>query len=239
MHNSLASTLVGLAALMLSAGAAADDCVAPGAWAVPIADGARPIAADRLFAQLSQRRVVLLGEMHDNADHHRWQLHTLSGLAALHPRLVIALEMFPHRVQPVLDQWVAGELSEEQFLAKSEWRTVWGQEPALYTPIFQFARMHRIALLAVNVDRALTRKVGEQGWAAIAAPEREGIGDPTPATPAYLDMLYESYRQHGRAAPARDDPRFQHFVDSMLLWDRTMAQGIAEALARSPDAIVV
>ena len=229
---------IAIAAVALDA-AAEDNCVATGAWAVPVEATAKPISADHLFAQLSRRRVVLLGEVHDNADHHRWQLHTLAGLYALHPRLIIALEMFPHRLQSVLDQWVTGQLTEEQFLARSEWRTVWGHDAGLYMPIFQFARMHRVPMIALNVDRNLARKVGEQGWAAIAPREREGVTDPAPAPSAYADMLYESYRQHGQESKDRSDPAFRHFVDTMLLWDRTMAQGIAEAAARSPDAIVV
>jgi hypothetical protein len=106
-------------------------------------------------------------------------------------------------------------------------------------PIFQFARMHKVPMLAINVDRSLVRKVGEQGWSAIAPNEREGISNPAPAPGPYLDMLYESYRQHGSEPKQRSDPAFQRFVDSMLLWDRTMAQGIAEAAARSADADVV
>jgi uncharacterized iron-regulated protein len=219
--------------------AAADGCVAPGQWAVPAQARAQPIAVDRLFIELSQRRAVLLGEVHDNADHHRWQLHTLAALHALHPRLAIGLEMFPHRLQSVLDEWVAGKLSEEQFLTQTQFRTLWGQEPGLYMPIFQFARMHRLPLIALNVERSLVRKVGEQGWAAIDPKEREGIGDPSAAPPAYIDMLYESYRQHGRETVERSQPAFHHFVDSMLLWDRSMAQGIAEAVKRTPGILVV
>jgi len=229
---------VALAACALQAGAA-DRCVAPGQWAAPVDARARPISPDRLFAQLSQRRVVLLGETHDDADHHRWQLHTIAGLHALHPQLAIALEMFPHSAQKVLDQWVAGELSEEQLLTRTQWRTVWGHDAGLYLPIFHFARMHRLRLIALNVERTLSRKVGEQGWAAIPPQEREGVSDPAPAPSAYTDMLYESFRQHGRTARKRDDPAFMHFVDSMLLWDRTMAQGIAEVFGREPGTIVV
>lgn len=229
-------------ACLLTAGlvvpAAADECVAPGQWAIPSEGKARAIASDRLFAQLSQRRAVLLGETHDDADDHRWQLHTIAGLHALHPQLALALEMLPHRAQPILDQWVAGELTEEQFLTRTQWRTVWGHDAGLYMPIFQFARLHRVRMIALNIDRNLSRKVNEQGWAAIASSEREGVSDPAPASPAYNDMLFESFKQHGRQA-ARTDPAFKRFVDGMLLWDRTMAQGIAEATAREPGTLVV
>jgi len=238
MHVLARICCIALAALSLET-SAAGRCVAPGQWAVPADAQVRPIAVDRVFVQLSQRHVVLLGETHDDPDHHRWQLHTLAGLHALHPRLIIAVEMFPHRAQKALDQWVAGELTEEQLLTHTEWRTVWGHDAALYMPIFEFARMHRLPLIALNVERSLSRKVGELGWAAIPSQEREGVSNPAPAPPAYLDMLFESYQQHGHPSPKRDDPAFARFVDGMLLWDRAMAQGIADASARAPDAIVV
>ena len=238
MHALARICCIALAALSLET-SAAGRCVAPGQWAAPAEGQARPIADDRVFAQLSQRRVVLLGETHDDANHHRWQLHTLAGLHALHPRLIVALEMFPHRAQKALDQWVAGELTEEQFLTRTEWRTVWGHDAALYMPIFEFARMHRVPLVALNVERSLSRKVAELGWAAIPPQEREGVSNPAPAPPGYLDTLFESYQQHGHQSPKRDDPAFARFVDGMLLWDRAMAQGIADASAHGSDAIVV
>ena len=225
-------------------------CLAPGEWAIPHAGTATAEPADQVFARLARQQVVLLGESHDDAEHHRWQLHVLAGLYALHPRLVLGLEMFPRRVQPVLDQWVAGQLSDEQFLLRSEWFTVWGFEPEPYMPIFQFARMHRIPMVALNVDRSLVSKVGEEGWNAIPAAAREGVSDPAPARPEYLDLLYASYQEHQPGARSRSggpapptaadlaDPRFQRFVEGMLVWDRAMAQGIAERL-RGPDAPLV
>ena len=62
---------------------------------------------------------MLLGESHDSHEHHRWQLQVLTALHARHPDLVIALEMFPRRVQPALDRWVAGEIDEAEFLRAS------------------------------------------------------------------------------------------------------------------------
>ena len=69
--------------------------------------------------------MVLLGETHDNAAHHRWQLHTIAGLHALRPDLALGFEMFPRRIQPVLERWTNGALSEAAFLAEVEWERVW------------------------------------------------------------------------------------------------------------------
>jgi len=225
-------------------------CPAPGQWAIPHAGTATTEPADRILARLAHQQVVLLGESHDDAEHHRWQLHVLAGLYALHPQMVLGLEMFPRRVQPILDQWVAGQLSDEQFLVRSEWFTVWGFEPELYMAVLQFARMHRIPLAALNVDRSLVSKVGDEGWSAIPAAAREGVTDPAPARPEYLEVLYESYREHrpgaqgGSGARERPtaadlaDPKFQRFVEGMLVWDGAMAQGIADRL-RGPNPPLV
>jgi len=103
--------------------------------------------------------------------------------------------------------------------------------------------MNRVPLVAVNVDRSLTREVAEKGFTAVPAARREGIGVPAPALPAYEDMLFESWREHAPAdqadAPAsRDDAAFRHFVESQLVWDRAMAQGISDALEQHRGAVV-
>ena len=78
-----------------------------GSWIVP---GGGKNIRHRSHRRAAKRSVVLLGEMHDNPEHHRWQLQTLAALHAVRPDMVIGFEMFPRRVQKALDQWVAGEL---------------------------------------------------------------------------------------------------------------------------------
>ena len=54
-----------------------------------------------------------------------------------------------------------------------------------YMPLFQFARLNRIPMKALNVERSLVAKVGQQGWEAVPVAEREGVSDPAPASQAY------------------------------------------------------
>jgi uncharacterized iron-regulated protein len=222
-------------------------CVPVGTWRTPGENGSRETTTDVVVTRALAAGSVLLGESHDSAEHHRWQLQTLTALHARHPDLVIALEMFPRRVQGALDRWIAGELDEQAFLRESEWREVWGFDPALYLPIFHFARMNRIPLVGVNVNRSLTRAVGEKGLAAVPVSEREGVGDPAPALPAYEDMLLGSWREHLPTDAAhgsadntdRNSPEFRRFLESQLVWDRAMAEGMAAAATRNPRAVVV
>ena len=214
-------------------------CAPVGVWSVP---GGGSAAAPEILGRAAKMQVVLLGESHDNADHHRWELQTAAALAALHPKLVIGFEMFPRRVQGALDRWVAGDLTEEEFLKAADWSRVWGYDAAFYLPLFHFARLNRIPMVALNVERDFVRTVGAKGLEAVPAEDREGVSAPAPASAAYLNRLFASYKQHPDKqgpAPARTDPAFRNFVEAQQVWERAMAQALADAAARNPDALIV
>lgn len=233
-----ARVVVAAAAVVAAPAQAQSACAPVGEWTIP---GGGRVGAQEILSRAAREPVVLLGEQHDNADHHRWQLHTISGLAALHPKMVLGFEMFPRRVQPALDRWVAGELGGEEFLKASDWSSVWGYEAALYLPLFHFARLNRIPMVALNVERELVRTVGAKGLEAVPQDKREGVTNAAPASEPYVERLFAAYAEHpekGRT-PARSDPEFRRFVDAQLVWDRAMAQALAEAAARNPGALVV
>ena len=215
-------------------------CVAPGTWVRPQDGAAEALDPREWYARLAGARVVLLGEHHDSVEQHRWQLQVIAGLHALRPQLVIGLEMLPRRVQPVLDRWVAGGFdSEAEFLRAVDWDEVWRFDAARYQylPILHFARMNRVPLLALNVERTLLKRVGSEGWAAIPPAAREGVGDPARPAPAYLERLREAWRQHARSGSNEpDEPAFLRFVDGQLLWDRAMAEALAARASRDSDA---
>lgn len=230
-----------VAAVACGGGAAAaqqDACMSPGQWRVPGSGTATDAAA--VVAGARNAQFVLLGEQHDDADHHRWQLHSIAMLHAVRPQMAIGLEMLPRRMQPALDRWVAGELTEHEFLKQSDWANVWGYDAGLYLPILHFARLHRVPLIALNVERSLTREVGRRGWAAVPAERKEGVGDPAPASAAYRAMLRQWFRYHtDEAETAEDAEDFERFVEAQLTWDRAMAEALHSAARRNPKLLVV
>jgi uncharacterized iron-regulated protein len=213
-------------------------CLAAATWHLLNEDGARAVSAGDVIADMARREVVLLGERHQQAEHHRWQLQTLAALHAARPDLVIGFEAFPRRVQPVLDRWVAGELRATEFLKEADWKTVWGYPPELYLPLFHFARMNRIPMIALNVERALTRAVAAKGWDAIPPEQREGLSQPLAPAAAYREYLLGVFRRHAQGAGAEaNDRAFGYFVEAQATWDRAMAEALAQRLrgrARPP-----
>jgi uncharacterized iron-regulated protein len=216
--------------------AAMTTCVPAARWVTPVSG--RQHTTPDVIARAARSRIVLLGEHHDRSDHHRWQLQTVAALAARRPTIVLGFEMFPRRAQPVLDRWVAGEIDADTLLRDSDWEHVWGFPPALYLPLFEFARLNHVPMRAVNVDRSLVARVGREGWAAVPAAEREGVSDPAPPTPAYEATLSEVMAAHGGQGVGDETSR-RRFVEAQLTWDRALAEGLADAARANPDALVV
>ena len=209
------------------------NCLKPAGWTILDGDQLRPASTHAVLGEMVKRDVVLLGEQHDEGDDHRWQLQVLAALHAQRPNMVIGFEMFPRRAQSALDSWVAGDLTVKQFLEQSQWDSVWTLPPELYLPLFQFARINRIPMVALNVDKKLTRTTAEKGWDAIPIAEREGVGRAAPASRAYRDHLFEIYGEHSNnhgkdsAKAQKSDSAFDRFVESQTAWDRAMAEALA------------
>ena len=208
-----------------------------------------------LFDRLATQPIVLLGEVHDNQFHHQWQHSMLAALHARNPNIVVGLEMLPRRVQSVLDDWRQGKLDEAAFVEQSQWAELWGYDVNLYLPLLQFARLHRLPTIALNIDRQLVSKVGAGGWHSLDVSERMGLSDPAPASDDYRLRLGELYAYklslyaHGEQDSASEgeadleevmqSEAFSNFVDAQLTWDRAMAEALASAHRKDPDAQVV
>ncbi len=218
-------------------------CSQPGEWlipsATPTAAAAKPIPVPELLDQLARKPVVLLGEIHDCADDHHWQLSMLIALHQRHPDMAIGFEMFPRRLQPALDRWVAGQLSEDELLRQTQWDEVWGFDPQLYLPLFRFARQNHLPMLAMNVDQALVRQVRTAGWDAVPEARREGVSRPADPTPSYREELQHIFNAHPNMKDGDQTARFAHFVEAQTLWDRAMAEAITRYRQAHPQTLVV
>ena len=210
------------------------------------------VAPEQLFERVARDgRIVLLGEAHTTAAHHRWQAYMLAALHARNPDLMVGFEMMPRAAQPVLDAWSAGELTEAQLLERSDWESVWGYDSDFYLPLFHLTRLHRLPTLAMNVNRSLVSRVAREGWDAIEPEAREGVSDPASARPAYRDaladlFLYKRSMRGGSDSVDAEERRevmrgaeFKRFVEAQLTWDRAMAEVLADAHRSNPDAVVV
>jgi uncharacterized iron-regulated protein len=209
-----------------------------GVWIDP--SNARQIDEVRLMHEMAERQVVLLGETHTIAEIHRWQLHVATIIRFIRRNVAVGFEMFPRRVQPVLDEWVAGELDTQQFLDKVEWKNVWGYDPQLYLPLFHFCRQQRVPMLALNCNRPLVTRVGKDGWDAVPEEERDGLSPAAEATVAYREYLFGLGLNRAPTAPVSAmDPKLDRFIRAQQTWDRAFACNIARALVQPDPPLVI
>lgn len=194
------------------------------------------IATADVIARTHESEFVLLGEQHANAPHHRWQADTIAAIAATGRPVVIGLEQLPRAAQPVLDAYVAGTIDETTFLSQSRWVEVWRHDFNPYRPLFDLARRERIPMVALNIDRVFVRRVAREGFAAAAADGQAPVGQPAAAPEAYAEMLRQMYASHGSNAIA---PEATRFIEAQMVWDRAMAERLAQARSARPDAVIV
>lgn len=118
---------------------------------------------ESMLADLSRLDVVFVGEQHNDPNTHRLERAILEGLARRRPQMVVALEMFERDVQPALDAYLSGKMSEEEFLKVSR---PWPRYLTDYRPLVEFARAHNWPVIAANAPTHLSRQVARGGMAA-------------------------------------------------------------------------
>lgn len=190
---------------------------------------------DAVIQALADTRVVFIGEQHDRYEHHLMQLEIIRGLHRSDPRLAIGMEAFQQPFQSWLDAYVAGDIGEDELLRNTEYYTRWRYDFRLYAPILRYAREHGIPVVALNVPRELTRKVGRGGLASLTEAERLRL----PAAIDRSDTDYERHLARVFAQHRNNDQPLEYFIEVQLLWDEGMAERAAGYLEKHPEQRLV
>lgn len=118
-------------------------------YAKELAQPWRAVNKEDLYDSFAQADIVLLGDFHALQQSQRGHLRVLRDW----PKpsgLVLAVEFFQARHQKVLEDYLAGRLPEETFLAKIAWEKSWGFPWEHYKPIVEWARKNRVPLVGIN-----------------------------------------------------------------------------------------
>ena len=218
------------------AGAAAPAPAAEKAPAVIWIDGAaqKAVSTAEMLDGLKDYQVIFFGEFHDSQPIHDAELDVLKGLHDLHgEKLVLSMEMFERDVQPMMDDYLAGTLSEELFLSQSR---PWPQYRTAYKPLVDFAKSQGLPVLTSNIPRRMAAAYAKAG-------SLNGIAE---ADRPYLPKVHkagsEAYRAKFAATMAAMNDMPEAMVQPMFmaqcLKDDAMAESIAEYLDVHGDAVV-
>jgi len=185
---------------------------------------------------VSRKKIVYVGEYHDQFAHHNVELQIIKGLFRKDPKIAVGMEMFQRPFQKTLDEYVSGSIDEREFLKKSDYFKRWGFDYNLYKPILDFARAEKIPVVALNLSREITDKVAKTGMDSLTDDERKAVPEQMDFSDMeYRDRLREVFDQHGAAS----ERNFDFFQQAQILWDEGMARSIDEYLRKNPDQRMV
>jgi uncharacterized iron-regulated protein len=195
------------------------------------------VSFDQLMTDVDTAKLVFIGEAHDQIEHHQIQSRILRELSTKGKDIVLGMEMFQRRQQPILDRWTQGHLTEKEFRKQVEWDTTWGVDYQLYKPILEEAKNQHLKILALNVDRDLVSKVAQVGMAGLSPEDRSKLPEMDLSNKdhrAYIRRIYRNH--HGGQAKG-----FERFYESQVLWDEGMAETLSGFLrsAESRDKTVL
>ncbi len=186
-----------------------------------------------VLPHLRKVRLIFIGEVHDNRNHHRAQLEVVKALTESGVPVAIGLEMFSRDSQPELDRWTGGTTSESAFqkIYEDNWNLSW----SLYSDIFRYARKKRIPMVGLNVPEKITEQVARHGFSSLTPSQKNAFPDVTcKVDPAYQEFAKRAHGIHGHVGMD-----FAHFCEAQLLWDTAMAMNAIEYLESHPQVTLV
>ncbi len=199
---------------------------------------------ETMLAELARNQVVFVGEQHDDRNTHRLEVAMLEGLMRRRGQLTVSLEMFERDAQQLLSSYLAGTISEQDFLSQSR---PWPRYATDYRPIVELARAHGWPVIAANVPRRLANQVSKEGL--------DSLQKLSPADRGYVAQAIEcpsdDYRKRfvatigahpmpgaEKMSAADADAMQQRFYQAQCIKDETMAEAIAAASGPGHPLIV-
>ena len=230
----LASVVVGLVSC------AARSTVALAPWQAPLerehpltgriweVRAGRFVGADAVVARLAGARYVLLGEKHDNPDHHAIQAALVRALLATGRRPAVAFEMLTAEQAPALARHLAAAPRDAAGLADAvNWKRSGWPDFVYYQPIVQAGLDAGVPIVAANLAPATVRSVARGDAGALPSDLAARYALDRPLAPAAQARLTAEIRDShcGHLPAAR--------VDSMVLAQRTRDAAFTESLVRA------
>lgn len=182
--------------------------------------------------EMAKSRVVYIGEQHTAFSSHLNQLKIIKAMYRQNQKLAIGMEMFQQQFQKYLDDFIAGKISEKEMIVKTEYFKRWKYDYELYRPIILFAKEKRIPIVALNIDREITKKVVNGGFDSLSKEQLEVIpGSINFENSNYRDQLKGIFGMH----ESKSFKNFDEFYHAQLLWDESMAENMVEFMNKNLD----
>ena len=183
--------------------------------------------------QIPAGAIVIVSENHDNSSHHLHQKLFLQSLSEQNPAVAISvgMEFFEYPQQALVDRFLQGQSSEEDFLKAINWG---GNPYDFYRDLVAFPLAHQGWTYGLNASRELTRKISKNGLESLSEEDRLQL-------PENFALGNDKYFARFRETMAGHVPEaaIQRYFAAQSVWDDTMASQAIRIQNLHPEQILV
>jgi uncharacterized iron-regulated protein len=232
-----------------------------------------PASIEDIIAEMGRHQVVFIGEGHDDPTGHMLEAQLLEAAYEAYGTaesadvtarpVALSLEFFQRDAQPILDEYLAGLITERSFRAASR---PWPRYETDYRTLVEFSKDNGLPVIAANAPRRYTTRVTMHGRESLndLSPEALSSLAPLPyGQPSteyrnqWIGVISEVMEQEGMKcglpipeagegeeqvqadAPVGSHDNMGNQLHSQVLWDATMAYWVSDYLAQEPEALVL
>lgn len=193
------------------------------------------VSVEELVRTAAAADVVILGESHDNPDHHTLQAWILRHLIAAGRKPAVAFEMLDSSQREALERHLSERPGDDAGLgAAVEWEKTGWPDWALYRPIADAALSAGLPILTANLSKDETRQIAKNTFPATAA-RRLGLDKPLPPH-IQQAMENEIKSSHCDMLP---DKALPAMVQIQRARDSVMALAILDGIATRKNAVLI
>jgi uncharacterized iron-regulated protein len=174
-----------------------------------------------LLKKANKADIILFGELHDNPVIHWLELQLLKDLHTKDNNIIIGMEMFEADNQLLLNEYLNGTIEERHLTAEAK---MWNNYKTDYKPIIEFAKTHKLPVIATNIPRRYANLVYRKGMAALESIDAQASAWMAPM-PVEIDLELPGYKNmissmggHGTPESAENLARSQAMKDATMAY---------------------
>ena len=226
---------LGVFALVVALGSAVPALASPPP-ALFVTETGEPVSIEHLAEDLAERRFVLLGEKHDNPEHHEIQAELLHRMIAAGRKPALVWEMIERGKQAAVDTFRAsGNTDPDAFAEAIGWADSSWPDWKFYRPIADAALAAGLPMIAGNLDAETVRSIsqGDMIEADLRAALRLDEAVPEFVREALRD---EVYRGHCGLIP---QDKLSPMVAVEIARDASLAEAMLRAAGAADGAVLI
>ena len=187
------------------------------------------IETEAFLAVLRTKKVIYVGERHDQPSDHGVQYAILRQIHRDEASVAIGMEMFQVPFQEPLTKWSAGQIDETVLRKETEYDERWGFDFSMYRPILEYARNRGIEVVALNTPREVAYAIAKGGVDSLPPDQASALPELDLANPQHR-ALFDSEFDPGEHAVG---DAVDQYYEAQVVWDETMGSRVAETLGRA------